>query len=75
MIILKLFYSKILKFFNKSKFTFTVVNNENNEGLVYKCNSKYSCTWCVYLKPGDIFHSSLTCGEYVTKCDEKKSKL
>ena len=34
-------YYKILKFINKSKFTFTDVNNENNKGLVHKCNNKH----------------------------------
>ena len=32
-------YYKILKFINKSKFTFTDVDNENDKGLVNKCNS------------------------------------
>ena len=32
-------YHKILKFINKSKFTFTDVNIENNKELVHKCNS------------------------------------
>ena len=41
-------YYKILKFINKSKFTFTDVNNENNKGLVHKCNSKqHNCALCV----------------------------
>ena len=41
-------YYKILKFLNKSKFTFTDVNNENNKGLVHKCNSKrHTCALCV----------------------------
>ena len=63
-------YSKILKFINKSKFTFTDVDNENNKGLVHKCNSKHKCA---NLTPSDSFHSSLTHGKYVTKCNEKLS--
>ena len=31
-------YYEILKFISKSKFTFTDVDNENNKGLVHKCN-------------------------------------
>ena len=31
-------YYKIFKFINKTKFTFTDVHNENNKGLVHKCN-------------------------------------
>ena len=53
-------YHKILKFINKSKFIFTDFDNENNKGLVQKCNSKHKCALCVNLKPSDIFHSSLT---------------
>ena len=64
-------YYRILKFINKSKFTFTNINNENNKGLVHKCNSKHKCALCVNLKPSDIFHSSLTHRKYVTKCDDK----
>ena len=64
-------YYKILKFINKSKFTFTDVDNENNKGLVNKCNSKHKCALCVNLKPSDSFHSSLTHRKYVTKCDDK----
>ena len=67
-------YYKILKFINKSKFTFTDVDNENNKGLVHKCNSKHKCALCVNLKPSDIFHSSLTHRKYVTKCDDKNIK-
>ena len=37
----------------KSKFTFTDVDNENNKGLVHKCNSKHKCALCVNLKPSD----------------------
>ena len=54
---------KILKFINKSKFTYTDVDKENNEGLVHKCNSKHKCALCVNLKPSDsslTYHSSLT---------------
>ena len=36
-------YYKILKFINETKFTFTDVDNENNKGLVHKCNSKHKC--------------------------------
>ena len=64
-------YYKILKFINKTKFTFTYVDNENNKGLVHKCNSKHKCAECVNLKPSDSFHSSLTHRKYVTKCDDK----
>ena len=46
-------YYKILKFINK--FTFTDVDNENNKGLVHKCNSKHKCALCVNLKPSDSF--------------------
>ena len=53
-------YYKILKFINKTNFTFTDVNNEDNKGLVHKCNSKHKCALCVNLKPSDSFHSSLT---------------
>ena len=58
-------YHKILKFSNKPKFTFTDVGNENNMGLVHKCNSKHKCTLGVNLKPSDIFHSRLTHRKYV----------
>ena len=64
-------YYQILIFINKSKFTFGDVDNENNRGLVHKCNSKHKCALCVNLKPSDIFHSSLTHRKYVTKCDDK----
>ena len=64
-------YYKILKFINKTKFIFIDVDNENNKGLVHKCNSKYKCALCVNLKPSDSFHSSLTDRKYVTKCDDK----
>ena len=60
-------YYKILKFINKSKFTFTLVDNENNKGLVHKCNSKHKCAVCTNLKPSDFFHSSLTHRKYLTK--------
>ena len=59
-------YYKILKFINKSKFTFTDDDNEHNKELVHKCNVKYKCALCV-----DSFHSSLTHRKYVTKCDDK----
>ena len=36
-------YYKILKFINKIKFKFTDVDNENNKGLIHKCNSKHKC--------------------------------
>ena len=64
-------YYKISKFINKTKFTFTDVDNENNKELVQKCNSKHKCALCVNLKPSDSFHSSLTHRKYVTKCDDK----
>ena len=64
-------YYKILKFINKTKFTFTDVDNENNKGLVDKCNSKHKCALCVKLEPSDSFYSSLTHRKYVTKCDDK----
>ena len=64
-------YYKILKFINKTKFTITDVDNENNKRLVYKCDSKHKCALCVNLKPSDSFHSSLTHRKYVTKCDDK----
>ena len=67
-------YYKILKFINKSKFTFTDVDNEN-KGLVHKCNSKHKCALCVNLKPSDIFHSSLTHRKYVTKYDDKNINM
>ena len=54
-----------------SKLTFTYVDNENNKGLVHKCNSKHKCALCVNLKPSDIFHNSLTHRKYVIKCDDK----
>ena len=34
-------YYEILEFINKSKFTYTDVDNENNKGLVHKCNSEH----------------------------------
>ena len=40
---------KILKFTNKTKFTFTDVDNENNKRLVHKCNKKHKCALCVSL--------------------------
>ena len=64
-------YYKILKFINKTKFTFTNVDNENNKCLVQKCNSKHKCALCVNLKPSDSFHSSLTHRIYLTKCNDK----
>ena len=64
-------YYKILKIINKTKFTFTDVDNENNKELVHKCNSKHKCALCVNLKPSDSFHSSLTHRKYFTKCDDK----
>ena len=64
-------YYKILKFINKTKFTFTDGDNENNKGLVHKCDSKHKCALFVDLKPSDSFHSSLTHRKYVTKCDDK----
>ena len=60
-------YYKILKFINKSKFTFTLVDNENNKELVHKCNSKHKCAVCTNLKPSDSFHSNLTHRKYLTK--------
>ena len=64
-------YYKILKFINKSKFTFTDVYNENNKGIVYECNSKHKCNLCVSLKAGDIFRNSLTHRKYVAKLNDK----
>ena len=64
-------YYEIFEFINKSKFTLTDVDNENNKGLVHKCNSEHKCASCVNLKPSDIFHSSLIHRKYVTKCDDK----
>ena len=66
-------YYKILKFINKSKFTFTDVDNENNKVLELKCKSKHKCALCVNLKAGESFHSSLTHRKYVTKCSDKIS--
>ena len=53
-------YYRILKFINKSKFTFTDVDNENNKGLLRRCNSKHKNALRVSLNPSDIFHGSLT---------------
>ena len=64
---------KILKFMNKSKFTFTDAHNENNKGLVHKYNSKHKCSLCVNLKPSDIFQSSLTHRKYVINVMTKTS--
>ena len=64
-------YYKILKFINKTKFTFTDVHNENRKGLVHKCNSKHEYALCVNLKSSDSFYSSLTHRKYVTKCGDK----
>ena len=64
-------YCKISKFINKSKFTFTDVDNKINKGLVHKFNSKHECVLCVKLKSSHSFHSSLTHRKYVTKCDDK----
>ena len=64
-------YYRILKFINKSKFTFTDVDNENNKGLLRRCNSKYKSALRVNLDPSDIFHGSLTHRKYLTKCDDK----
>ena len=64
-------YYKILKFINKSEFTFTDVDNENNKGLLHNCNSKYKCVLCVNLKPKPSFHSSLSHRKYVTKHNYK----
>ena len=60
-----------MKFINKSKFTFAGVDNENNKGLVHKCNSKHKCALCVDLKPSDSFRSILTHRKYVTKCNDR----
>ena len=60
-----------MKFINKTKFTFTDADNENNKGLVHKCNSKHKCALCVNLKPNNSFHSSLTHRKYATKCDDR----
>ena len=56
---------------NKSKFTFTYVDNENNRGLLQKYNSKHQCALCINLKPSDSFHSSLTHRNNLTKCNDK----
>ena len=48
-------YYKILEFINKSKFTFTNIDNENNKGLVHKCNSNHKCAFCVNVKPSIVF--------------------
>ena len=48
-------YHKILKFVSKAKFTFRDVYNENNKGLVCKCNNKHKSALCVNLKPNDSF--------------------
>ena len=64
-------YYRILKFINKSKFTFTDVDNENNKGLLRRCNSKHKSALRVNLDPSDIFHGSLTHRKYLTKCDDK----
>ena len=61
-------YYKILKFIGELKFAFADVYNENNKGLVHKCNSKHKCALCVNLKPSD---SSLTHRKYVTECNDK----
>ena len=53
-------YYKVLKIINKSKFTCTVVDNKNSNGLVHKCNSKHKCALCVNLKPSNSSDSSLT---------------
>ena len=47
-------YYKILNFISKTKFTFTDIDNENNKGLVHKCNSNHKCALCVNLKPSDL---------------------
>ena len=64
-------YCEILKFINKSNSTFTNIDNENNKGLVHKCNSEHKCVLCVNLKPSDSFHTSLTIWKYLTKCNNK----
>ena len=46
-------YYKVLKYINKSNFTFTHVGNENNNGLIHKCNSKHNCVLFVNLKLSD----------------------
>ena len=47
-------YYKILEFINK-KFTFTNIDNENNKGLVHKCNSNHKCAFCVNVKLSIVF--------------------
>ena len=64
---------KILKFINKSKFTFTDVDNESNKGLVHKCKSKCKCALCANLKTNDSFHSRLEHRKYVSKYYDKTS--
>ena len=59
-------YYEILKFINKSKFTFSVANNENNKGSVHKCNSTVNVLCFSF-----SFHSSLTHRKYVIKCYDK----
>ena len=66
----KTHYYKVLKFINKTKFTFTDVDNESGTSLVHKCNNKHNCALFVNFRPGDSFHSSLTHRKYVTKCDD-----
>ena len=44
-----------MKFVSKAKFTFRDVYNENNKGLVCKCNNKHKSALCVNLKPNDSF--------------------
>ena len=62
---------KILKFINKSKFTWTDIDNESNKGFIHKYNGKHKCALCIHLKPSDIFYSSLTHRKNVTKCEDK----
>ena len=64
---------EILKFIKKSKFTFTDVDNEDNNRLVRKCNSKHECPLCFNLKRS--FHNSLIHKKYVTQCNDKNINI
>ena len=48
----------IIKYWNlsiKSKFTFTDVDNENNKGLVQKCNNKHNALYVLIWNPVIVF--------------------
>ena len=59
-------YFKTLEYINKSRFSYTAEDNNNN-GLVHKCNSNRKCALCNNLKPTDEFYSSMTHRKYVSK--------